>query len=70
MLTRRSLETLIDLVEIKLSMIEIYDRDDQREVLTLKQCLKELMALCGSGEKAPAMQPALAVQRNRSALRH
>jgi hypothetical protein len=41
-LSRRSLETLIDLVENKLSCVEIFDRDDQREVVNLEHCLKEL----------------------------
>ena len=30
MLTRKSLELLIDLVEIKLGSMEVFDRDDQK----------------------------------------
>ena len=44
-LSKRSVETLIDLVEIKLSCIEVYDREDDRERRTLEQCLKELKSL-------------------------
>jgi hypothetical protein len=44
MLTPRSIETLIDLVEIKLSCLEIMDRDDRREMKVLKQSLAELQA--------------------------
>ena len=49
-LSRRSLETLIDLVENKLSCVEIFDRDDQREVVNLEHCLKELKGLADQGE--------------------
>ena len=41
-LSPRALETLIDLVEIKLSCLDIFDRDDRKEHLVLKQSLAEL----------------------------
>ncbi len=44
-ITRRTLETLIDLVEIKLSCLEVYDRDDARELANLENCLNELKLL-------------------------
>ncbi|MGF1608151.1 MAG: hypothetical protein ACFCUQ_02055 [Kiloniellales bacterium] len=53
-LSRRSLETLIDLVENKLSCVEIFDRDDQREVINLEHCLKELKDMAGLAGRAPA----------------
>ena len=34
-LTKRSVETLIDLVEIKLSCIQVFDRDDAKELAAL-----------------------------------
>jgi hypothetical protein len=46
-MTQRSLETLIDLVEIKLSCFEVYDRDDARELASLESCLNELNLLAG-----------------------
>ena len=46
-ITRRTLETLIDLVEIKLSCLEVYDRDDARELANLENCLSELNLLAG-----------------------
>ena len=46
-LTKRSLETLIDLVEIKLSCIQVTDREDARELTTLEACKRELLALAG-----------------------
>ena len=44
-LSKKSRETLIDLVENKLSTIEVWDRDDRREVHLLQQCLRELSRL-------------------------
>lgn len=43
-LSRRCAETLIDLVEIKLSCLEITDREDQREKELLQRCVQELNA--------------------------
>ena len=41
-LTKRSVETLIDLVEIKLSCIQVFDRDDAKELAALEQARREL----------------------------
>ena len=46
-MTQRALETLIDLVEIKLSCLEVYDKDDARELANLEHCLNELNSLAG-----------------------
>ncbi len=54
-LSKRTVETLIDLVEIKLSCIEIYDRDDARELSNLEQCRSELLSLAGRPEEAAAL---------------
>jgi hypothetical protein len=43
MLSRQSLDILIDLVEIKLSAIMILDKDDIREVEKIKTCKEELL---------------------------
>ena len=48
-LSKRCIETLIDLVEIKLSCIQVMDRDDAREQTVLESCRRELLALHGSG---------------------
>lgn len=45
MLTRKSLELLIDLVEIKLGSMEVFDRDDQKIMRDLEACRKELAAM-------------------------
>ncbi|MEM7222744.1 MAG: hypothetical protein AAF495_07190 [Pseudomonadota bacterium] len=51
-LTPRALETLIDLVEIKLSCLEVIDREDARERDNLEHCLCELTGLAGDAKQA------------------
>ena len=46
-LSLRSIETLLDLVEIKLSCLEVYDREDAREKACLENARKELGAMKG-----------------------
>ena len=53
-LSKRVVETLIDLVEIKLSCMEIYDREDSREVVALEQCKSELQTLIEGGTATAA----------------
>ena len=53
-LSQRSLETLIDLVEIKLSCLEVFDREDAREQANLEHCLNELQTMNGAEPTAPA----------------
>ncbi len=43
-ISKRCIETLLDLVEIKLSCLEITDREDQREKELLQRCIQELRA--------------------------
>jgi hypothetical protein len=50
LLSKKSVETLIDLIEIKLSCIEVFDTHDTRTVKHLEQCRAELYELTG---KAP-----------------
>lgn len=42
-LSRQSIEILLDLIEIKVNAIEIQDRDDARELNKLKKCRQELI---------------------------
>lgn len=53
-LTIKSIEALIDLVEIKLSCIEVYDNQDRQSVSRLEKCRSELYELAG---KAPQVDP-------------
>ncbi len=47
-LSTKTIETLIDLVEIKLSCFEIYDRDDRKAQKDLQHCLEELTSAVGA----------------------
>ncbi len=67
-LSKRVVETLIDLVEIKLSCMEIYDREDSREIVGLEQCKTELQAL-SQGDKVPAAAVVAFAGRTRSRSR-
>ena len=48
-LSKRSIEMLLDLVEIKLSYMDISDREDARDLQILERCREELRSL----ERAP-----------------
>lgn len=43
-LSKRCIETLLDLVEIKLSCMDVTDREDGREKELLERCIQELRA--------------------------
>ena len=55
-LSKRTIETLNDLVEIKLSCIQVFDRDDAREMAALERARRELSALL-SGENGQTVVP-------------
>jgi hypothetical protein len=42
-LTKRSVETILDLVEIKLNSMQVIDREDARELEILESCRRELL---------------------------
>lgn len=44
-LSKRSIEMLLDLVEIKLSYMDISDREDARDMEVLERCRSELQSL-------------------------
>lgn len=44
-LSKPSIEMLLDLVEIKLSYMDISDREDARDLQVLERCREELRAL-------------------------
>lgn len=43
MLSKQSIEILLDLVEIKISAMHIHDREDARELIRLRGCREELL---------------------------
>ena len=46
-LSRRSIQTLIDLVENKLTQMQVVDREDARELAVLESARRELSSLAG-----------------------
>ena len=44
-ISKRTVETLLDLVEVKLSYMQVSDREDQRELDQLENCRRELRGL-------------------------
>jgi hypothetical protein len=70
-LSKRSIEMLLDLVEIKISSMDVADREDARHLQMLERCRAELKAV-DSGETAAAMvtfaNPARRPGRPRAAL--
>lgn len=42
-ISRESLEIILDLIEIKMSALQIHDKDDAREVTKLRKCRQELL---------------------------
>lgn len=41
--SKKSAELMLDLVEIKLSMMQVNDRDDAKELSSLRACREELL---------------------------
>jgi hypothetical protein len=53
-LSKQTVETLTDLVEIKLSCMEVWDKDDRRELKALEQARAELQKLLGEPHRSKA----------------
>jgi hypothetical protein len=47
-LSKQSVETLMDLVEIKISYMDVLDRDDAKELRALERCRNELKAFAAT----------------------
>ena len=45
--SRDALQTLLDLVEIKLQSMEVFDREDAREAKSLSEARSEIAAILG-----------------------
>ncbi|MBI1209459.1 MAG: hypothetical protein GC191_19515 [Azospirillum sp.] len=63
-LSKNCIETLTDLVEIKLSCMDVFDREDARERDLLQRCLVELRAEA-SGQNGDLVEFPLARRRGR-----
>ena len=49
-LSKQSIENLLDLVEIKISTLQVLDREDAREMKCLEGCRDELAGMQGQGK--------------------
>lgn len=68
-LSKRSIEMLLDLVEIKISYMDISDREDARDLQVLERCRDELRALDRGVEAVvPFARPVRRPGRPRAAL--
>lgn len=56
-LSKKSIVALTDLVEIKMSCMQVFDRDDARELATLEQARRELVALLPAGKRGSTVVP-------------
>ena len=55
-LSRRSVETLLDLVENKLSCLHVLDREDARELAILETARRELAAVSSAARANTVVQ--------------
>jgi len=62
-LSKRSLETLVDLIEIKLSCMQVLDREDAREFAALEQCRRELDVLAQGAHETVVAFPEKGARR-------
>jgi hypothetical protein len=66
-LSKRSIETLVDLVEIKLSCLDVFDREDAREKACLENARRELVAMMAAKRAiAPASAPSFGAAASNS----
>ena len=64
-LSPRAIETLTDLIEIKLSCMQVYDREDARELAALEQCRRELVGMTTNPDGSEVIIADAAVKRRR-----
>jgi len=65
-LSKQSIETLMDLVEIKISYMDVLDRDDAKELRVLERCRDELKSSTGASAD---VVPFARAQQRRAAVR-
>lgn len=44
-ISRESLEIILDLIEIKVGALQIHDKDDAKEINKLRKCKQELLLI-------------------------
>jgi hypothetical protein len=56
-LSKQTVAMLLDLVEIKISYMDVADREDARDLQALERCRAELKSLVCVAEEAPSVVP-------------
>jgi hypothetical protein len=64
-ISKRSVEMLLDLVEIKISYMDVADREDARDLVVLEQCREELRGLTNGAPRSTVSSTMLARQVRR-----
>jgi hypothetical protein len=62
-LSKQTIAMLLDLVEIKISYMDVADREDARDLQVLERCRAELKALVGGEPTALVAFPATTPRR-------
>lgn len=62
-LPKRCVDMLLDLVNNKLTSIQVIDREDAREIVVLEQCKRELQTMADAGRRAGGVMPFTATSR-------
>jgi hypothetical protein len=68
-LSSQSIEILLDLLEIKIGYMHVHDRDDAKELLKLRYCRQELLALDEELKQGKKTKDPAVVRFPRGALR-
>jgi hypothetical protein len=56
-LSKDTVDILIDMIENKLTMIQVSDREDVKEVVMLKHCLSELQSISKKNAESSRYTP-------------
>lgn len=70
MLSPQSVSTLVDILENRISVMDVTDRDDLREMTVMKRCLNELASINGMPMTAQEMSMMDAPRRGRRKKLH
>lgn len=58
-ISKKSAELMLDLVEIKLSIMQVHDRDDAKELSSLRSCREELLKIIHNSKKSMTTESAV-----------
>ena len=58
MMSRRSIDVMLDLIENRVACMQVIDREDHRQLAIMTQARRELLALRAGASAAPKFGPA------------